>query len=479
MRKYLVLISIVLCILITKDCISQWQSDVRLTNNSAISYVYSKWCVASNLDFVHVIWYDYRDGNRDIYYKRSTDGGLNWGADTRLTNDSLASQYPSVSVSGSVVHIVWYDNRDGNYEIYYKRSTDNGSNWGTDTRLTNNSSDSYHPCVSASGSNVHIVWYDNRDGNREIYYKNSTNNGSSWGADIRLTNNSSDSWYPLLSVFGSAVHVVWYDVRDGNSEIYYKRSTDGGSTWGADTRLTNDVASSTGASVSASSLGVNVVWNDNRDGNNEIYYKRSTDGGSTWGADTRLTNNSLVSFAPIISTSGSGVQVVWYDNRDGNYEIYYKRSMDAGSNWEADTRLTNSTGESEYPSASISGLTVHVVWQDRRDGNYEIYYKRNPNGNVGINNISSEIPKEYKLMQNYPNPFNPETNIKFEIPKSSIVKITVLDIMGKEIESLLNVSLIPGIYEVVFNGSNYASGIYFYKFSANGFSDVKKMIVLK
>ena len=82
-------------------------------------------------------------------------------------------------------------------------------------------------------------------------------------------------------------------------------------------------------------------------------------------------------------------------------------------------------------------------------------------------------------MQNYPNPFNPKTNIKFEIPKSSIVKITVFDIMGKEIESLVNVSLIPGIYEVVFDGSYYASGIYFYKFSANGFSDVKKMIVLK
>ena len=77
-------------------------------------------------------------GTDEIYYKRSTDAGVNWGTDTRLTNNTADSWYPSVAVSGSVVHVVWDDNRDGNSEIYYKRSTDAGVNWGADTRLTNN-----------------------------------------------------------------------------------------------------------------------------------------------------------------------------------------------------------------------------------------------------------------------------------------------------------------------------------------------------
>ena len=102
------------------------------------------------------------------------------------------------------------------------------------------------------------------------------------------------------------------------------------------------------------------------------------------------------------------------DIRDGNYEIYYNRSTDAGTTWETDTRLTNATGSSYYPSVSVSGLLVHVVWMDIRDGNYEIYYKRNPNGNpTGITNINTETPKEFKLEQNYPNPFNPMTKIRF------------------------------------------------------------------
>ncbi|MBM2842129.1 MAG: BNR/Asp-box repeat-containing protein, partial [Bacteroidetes bacterium] len=118
---------------------AQWQPDVRLTNDPAVSFtsLNNAWCIASSGSVVHVVWYDRRDLNDEIYYKRSTDGGLTWGADTRLTNNTSGSQFPSISVSGQVVHVVWMDGRDGNSEIYYKRSTDGGISWGSDTRLTN------------------------------------------------------------------------------------------------------------------------------------------------------------------------------------------------------------------------------------------------------------------------------------------------------------------------------------------------------
>jgi hypothetical protein len=113
---------------------------------------------------VHVVWHDYRDGNWEIYYKRSPNGGISWETDTRMTDAIGDSDYPSVAVSGSVVHVVWYDSRDGNYEIYYKRSTDGGINWEADTRLTNYDGESDHPSVAVSGSVVHVVWRDKRDG---------------------------------------------------------------------------------------------------------------------------------------------------------------------------------------------------------------------------------------------------------------------------------------------------------------------------
>ena len=206
------------------DSYSQWQPDVRLTNDPAVSFtsLNNARCIASSGSVVHVVWYDRRDVNYEIYYKRSTDGGLSWGADTRLTNNVFTSEVPSVTVSGSAVHVVWHDERDGNPEIYYKRSTDGGISWGSDTRLTNSPPTlSESPSVTVSGASgaMHVVWHDERDGNWEIYYKRSTDGGVSWGADTRLTSNDSSSGYPSVTVSGSAVHVVWYDDRDGNNEI--------------------------------------------------------------------------------------------------------------------------------------------------------------------------------------------------------------------------------------------------------------------
>ncbi|HEY5122485.1 MAG TPA: sialidase family protein, partial [Ignavibacteria bacterium] len=202
---------------------------------------------------MHIAWEDNRNANYDIYYKRSSDGGISWGADVRMTNNNSSySASASITVSGSVVHVVWYDNRDGNQEIYYKRSTDAGISWGADVRLTNNTGASYFPSVAVSGSVVHVVWIDGRDGNNEIYCKRSTDAGLSWGADTRLTNNTAYSFYPSIAVSGSVVHVVWEDYRDGNYEIYYKSSLDEGVSWGTDTRLTNNTAGSYFPSVAVS-----------------------------------------------------------------------------------------------------------------------------------------------------------------------------------------------------------------------------------
>jgi len=469
------------CTLIIKVCVCQWQPDVRLTNAAGESHIsYSAWCLASNENTVHAVWFDKRDGNYEIYYKRSSDGGTNWEADIRLTNDTAVSQNPSIALTGQVLHVVWSDYRDGNYEIYYKRSTDGGSNWGADTRLTNAPASSGYPCIVSSGQVLHVVWRDVRDGNNEIYYKCSTNGGLNWETDTRLTNDSASSVYPTLAVSGSVVHVAWHDDRDGNTEIYYKRSTDGGVNWEPNTRLTNNPSFSEDACMAVSGSVVHLIWTDYRDYDLELYYKRSTDGGINWEADTRLTNCPGYSFYSSVAVSGLIVHVVWEDYRDLNHEIYYKCSTNCGTSWGTDTRLTNNPAASYYPKVSVTDSIVHVAWEDTRDGNYEIYYKRNPTGNItGIENITSQIPKEYKLFQNYPNPFNPSTVISFQLLVAGQVSLKVYDILGKEITTLVNAQLQPGTYEVTFDGSNLTSGTYFYRFQSGDFTDTKRMLMIK
>jgi len=99
--------------------------------------------------------------------------------------------------------------------------------------------------------------------------------------------------------------------------------------------------------------------------------------------------------------------------------------------------------------------------------------------NIGINHIGNSVPKQYLLHQNYPNPFNPVTNIKFDIPQRSNVKISVYDILGKEISVLVNEELNTGTFEVNWDASNFPSGVYFYKIETEDYSESKKMVLVK
>lgn len=98
---------------------------------------------------------------------------------------------------------------------------------------------------------------------------------------------------------------------------------------------------------------------------------------------------------------------------------------------------------------------------------------------VGINQNGSQIPDKFVLEQNYPNPFNPSTSIKFSVPQTGFVELKVYDIMGREAASLISGELIAGNYTADFNALGLGSGVYFYKLTANGFTDTKKMILVK
>jgi endo-1,3(4)-beta-glucanase len=98
---------------------------------------------------------------------------------------------------------------------------------------------------------------------------------------------------------------------------------------------------------------------------------------------------------------------------------------------------------------------------------------------VGITNNSGVVPDKYELHQNYPNPFNPNTFINFSIPKKSFVKITVYDMLGKEISKLVQSEMDAGSYKYEFNASRLSSGVYFYTLEAGSFIESKKMMLIK
>jgi|GEM_PF-1847304 len=201
-----------------------------------------------------------------------------------------------------------------------------------------------------------------------------------WLPEVNLTNETAfdkytsynNAWCVAADTAGD-VYVVWEDTREGSCRIYYAVKQE--SVWSSPARLNDDYYSSD-PSIATDLLGhVHVVWRDGRDGFYHIYYKENT--GAGWSVDTRLTDyDSTSARYPSVAAGRDGdVHTVWQDSRDGNWEVYYKM-RDSLGNWLADERLTVDPSPAGMASvtADISG-DVHVVWTDSRDGNNEIYYK--------------------------------------------------------------------------------------------------------
>ena len=98
---------------------------------------------------------------------------------------------------------------------------------------------------------------------------------------------------------------------------------------------------------------------------------------------------------------------------------------------------------------------------------------------VAVENEEVDLPVEFVLSQNYPNPFNPETKIWYSLPHSGDVNLIIYNILGKEVARLVDGNMPAGEHTVLWNASNFASGIYFYRLQAGDFVQTRKMVLLK
>jgi len=307
-----------------------WTAKKRLTSASA---TYASVDIAvDTADNIHIVWGD--NQSSEVYYKKSTDGGGTWTASKRLTWNSGSSSDPAISVDSlGNIHVVWEETAPGNQEVYYKRSTDGGLTWTASRRLTWSAEPSWYPDIASHWSGwLYVVWEDlEKWSYYKIYFRRGTIGGTAWSATQKVTWSSGNSYIPALAVdFSGVLHLVWHGDTPGNLEIYYRNSTDGGASWSAAQRITWNSSQSYNPNLSVDSSGnPYVIWTDGLPGQaGEIYYRMSSDGGVSWAPTQRLTWNSGYSHDPVIAIDPSGKpHVLWWDDTPGNFEIYYMRSQ--------------------------------------------------------------------------------------------------------------------------------------------------------
>jgi hypothetical protein len=296
---------------------------------------------------VYVVWFDERekDGGKparsplEVYFNRSEDFGKTWlPTDVLLSSasDTTArgarrriSVQPRIAIDGrGRVFVIWIDNRFGPTEVFFRASEDSGKTWGPEVNVSKGATAATsHQILVNEAGRVLVVWEDSRHGGPEIFFNRSEDGGKSWfpeavrvsrhlPAGVSRSSDPSAALGPQDQVF-----VAWQDRRNGREDIYFNRSLDGGKTWmEQDLRLDRDDAG-TGVSrlprVATDARGVvAVVWEDDRDGFEQILVNYSTDGGKTWAPrEIRVdppTNAKLQSKAPKAAWDASGgLHVVW------------------------------------------------------------------------------------------------------------------------------------------------------------------------
>ncbi len=202
-----------------------------------------------------------------------------------------------------------------------------------------------------------------------------------------------------------------------------------------------------------------------------------------------LDNNTgyLCGNPPIKTTNGGNS---WFNIMENT--IYYSMHfINSNTGWfgKWDYSAITTNGGTSWVNQTISALTLFhgIYFVNETTGwgvglntaSYPKVFRTTSGGFTGIQPISTEIPKQFSLSQNYPNPFNPMTKLKFQMSKGAFAKLTVFDVLGREVATLVNEQLQPGTYEVDFDGSNLPSGVYYYKLETETFTETKKMVLIK
>ena len=378
-------------------------------------------------------------GNNGVVL-RSTSSGDIW---SNLSGNGLPSNISLVNIYGVSASTALTAGYIGTTTYVY-RTSNSGANWN----LVFTQPNGFINGIWLNGP-LNGFMTGNPVGGRWSLWK-TTNGGTNWDSTgmYLLQRNAELGWNNSLYRSGNE---TWFGTN--KARIYH--STTGSTPWDSQ---------STGANTNIYTIWVvdHAPFIGYAGGDS---LSKTTNSGSVWNLHPSAGTGAITGFACFVY-----MDRIWHIR--GNSNIY---------------------GGYVYPNPSWfihytapAGIYTHLTVLKPASFNGKMFAVRN-NGGIsrcgyaflGISQVSGVIPESYKLGQNYPNPFNPVTSIEFQIVEFGFTRLAIYDALGQKIQVLLNQVLRSGTYEINWNASAYPSGVYFYKLSADGYTDTKKMVLIK
>ncbi len=442
------------------------------------------------------------DGNDLVLLKYNSSGSLLWQMtySNNLTSSNAQGLALGIDSDGNIYLTGYCSNNSGFTGIITQKYSPDGTRlWsneehgpeGLDARgfglavdNAGNISVSGYCNTSSHGNDIIVVKYDGSGNRLWLQTRNGTGNGDDRALGIAV--DASDNIY--VTGYENTYHIT-----NSNSDCaLLKYNPNGQLVW---EKLTNglgngeDKALGIAVDVSDGSIYITGYVTGITSSADYVTMKYSTDGAKLWSscyngpgngddkANSIALSGSGNSASVIVTGASCGTNglhdyaTLKIDGSNGNPVWVSRYSMSSISDDFAKAVTTRNgsvylTGYSmllingRAPSSSISTLMLHL-------------------GESSVLNSLPDVPSAFSLSQNYPNPFNPSTTIKFNIAHASNVKLVIYDLLGREVNTLVNQYMAAGSYNIIFNTPNLASGIYFYELTAANFRDIKKMTLVK
>jgi hypothetical protein len=372
----------------------EFRDTINLTNNDRDS-VYGQ--ISTSNNNIYVVWQESMPGsgirNYDILFKRSIDNGSSFSQEINLSNNTGFSEHPQISSVTENVHVIWADDTNGNKQVYFRASNDNGNTFGEVIKLSrNNSSSSFNQDIATYDNNVYAVWLEKSvSGPYRVMLAVSEDGGNSFHGPVSLSENASAQSYPKISAFNDHVYVAW-NVEDLSSAktgttdgVFFVSSSDDGLTFGNVSKLNTEEDGFGKPQVAAGyNNTVYVVWGGSSDNQvSSIYLVKSDNNGRSFSDIKKIEETELGKInnplnVEIVVDEINRLFIAWQD-RVGIVEkedILSTISLDGGESFESATNISNNADTSECPSIAVNGDNVYITWEDLTPGNHEVLYKQ-------------------------------------------------------------------------------------------------------
>ena len=357
------------------------------------------------------------------------------------------------------------------------------------------SGESAPAAVGASEHGDFIVAWTGTDNGKDIYAQRFNNSGTKLGGNFKVNSDAGDfNQFQVDAAMDDSGRfvIVWTDSRAGSGQldIYGQRYNASGTALGSNFKINGSTTKNFKPGVEMNGAGKFVVtWVDTSSSGRSILAARYDANGTLQGSIISVSSNTYgpAIVKPDVALDSTGAfLVVWQDSRRGSMDTYMQKYTSSGSTNGGNTKVNSDESESSQIRPAVAYLgssgNYQIVWQDDRNGDWDIYC---PVGNPAPNQITEvaegedAVPIVFHVSQNYPNPFNPSTTILYSLPAAQRVTLTVFDVLGREVSAPLDRHQEAGHHEFLFDARNLPSGVYFYRLEAGRHVATRKMTVIR